>query len=176
MLAAPEPALRDSVAPLASPRLVAPPKPARLTYGICDFHAGVDATAKCAACGATVCDVCTFVMPDRAKMCPECATSPAKVMTPGRWLTTILAYGLGLLSFLLLIIIAAGLTPEGFANVMDPFGLLYISLTGLLFSGLSVNSRIGNNLLIWGALVLNALFMAAFIGLYSINMLFGSGG
>jgi hypothetical protein len=48
---------------------------------MCGWHPTVTATQRCHMCGAVMCNVCDFPLPNGTHLCPVCVTAPVGVIS-----------------------------------------------------------------------------------------------
>jgi hypothetical protein len=149
---------------------------------MCAQHGAVEAVAVCRVCGNGMCATCDFALPGDVHACPACIeSSGSQGINPGRILRAWTAIVLAILTTLVLILSMTGIlanmtgsdpASETFATVVGNL-ILWPGLAGIIFALTSFDRRLGNNGVIWTAVIWNAALVGIFVLLMIIGLAMG---
>ncbi|HXS68431.1 MAG TPA: hypothetical protein VN761_06275 [Candidatus Polarisedimenticolia bacterium] len=143
----------------------------------CVQHSHLQATAKCKACGAFMCQTCAFDLPGGVKICPTCATAAPK-LSPTRKKYLIASYVLAVWCT----IVQGAVFLGAFRNFgsdkasVQALGLIIMvalplpALIGVALATSAMDRRIPNTIAMWISLTWNGLILAGFLLLMVFGM------
>jgi hypothetical protein len=160
-------------------------RPAREGEGPCALHAGQEAVGTCSRCGNYFCEVCRTRWRDQI-LCPACVeralqsreATPEQARAHLRQAVLGLLLGLGawgvLLAGFLVVVSAAALkaVPLILVAFLLIVGSALVGVLGLGQSAAALRSRGRHMIMATGGLLINGLFVGAFVGLYVFQLWF----
>lgn len=161
--------VREAPTPAAAPQSPNELKPRKL--GNCKIHRNVPAIAACRSCGAGVCSTCDTLIADKIHQCPACKAAKLDALAAGRKKMAKWSVGLALWSAVGLALLASGAT-RGFAGTESALDVVILVLTvvwifsqiaALALAIISYSGKGKNSRMVWTALILNVLLIAAWV-------------
>jgi len=136
------------------------------------------AVKRCRECRKAICSTCDFAFPGGVHLCPACATSASKKLSPNRKKLVIWAYGLAIWGTLGMAVIFSGALAESVDSQSDleafemVMGWLVIipALIGCALGFACLDKRLGNPPVIIVATVWNTILLAIWLVLIVIGL------
>ena len=144
----------------------------------CANHPGVPAFSRCRECGKSVCSTCDFAFPGGVHLCPACATSTSKKLSPKRKKLVGWAYAMAIWCTLALILLLSGAfaTTVSSRSEMEVINMvigLVVFVPALVGGAVglgSLDKRLGNPPVVivaavWNGILLALMVILTFVGL-----------
>ncbi|KKM72123.1 hypothetical protein LCGC14_1423650 [marine sediment metagenome] len=131
----------------------------------CQRHPQADAVHLCQACRAPVCATCDFSFPGGVHLCPTCAVSPRKGLSPKRKKLVGIALALAIWATAGTVLLFSGVAVEaGEAGAMV-IGIL-VAMPAIIGGGVGLacfERRLGNPPIVWVVAIWNIILLAIMV-------------
>ncbi len=145
----------------------------------CGNHPGVPAITRCRECRTPVCSTCDFPFPGGIHLCPKCATSTSKKLSPKRkalvgWSYALAVWGTVGMAMMLGGVFADSVQTQKDAEQLSVMLALLIALPtfiGAVMSFACLDKRLGNPLSVIAVAVWNGILLGVWIFLSILGMM-----